>query len=180
MLLPGEAPWTEEISWSELQTSAPITGLKLPGLKRFPGLRRFPGLKRSPVLYSYLEKLGVKTSVSLTCIQWDALFSRISNTIDRSLEGCGINLKMSPNFTKLLDRNLCPNKWLRSSRLPITFDFVLFVFNDGNLSKDSVTRKLGRVSTVENTKVSILASIKTNGFYFKYKVRLVGISDVTI
>ena len=59
----------------------------------------------------------------------------------RSFEGCGINLEMSPNFTKLLDRNravykcwfqtfvqnihylnLRPNKWLRSSRLPITSD----------------------------------------------------------
>ena len=101
------------------------------------------------MLYSYLEKLGVQTSISITCIQWDALFSRISNTIDRSLEGCGINLKMSPNFTKLLDRNLCPNKWLRSSM----FDLVLFLFYDGNLSKDSVTWRPRRVLEVENTKV---------------------------
>ena len=47
--------------------------------------------------------------------------------------------------------------------MPTTSDLVLFVFNDGNLSKDSVTGRLGRVSKVENTKVSILASIKTNG-----------------
>ena len=124
--------------------------------------------RRIRVLRETLEKLGVQTSVSMTCIQWDALFSRMSNAIDnlpiarwnasnettlgyeiispnrlklgrnnyRSLEGCGINLEMSPNFTKLLvDRNrsiyrcwyqtfidnihllnLCPNKWLRSSR----------------------------------------------------------------
>ena len=136
---------------------------RFPGLKRFPGLRRFPGLKRTLVLYSYLEKLGVQTSISITCIQWDALFSRISNTIDRSLEGCGINLEMSSNFTKFLDVNLCPNKWLRSSRLPITSNLVLFVFNDGNLSKDSVTWKLGRVSKVENTEVSILTSGKSKG-----------------
>ena len=56
---------------------------------------------------------------------------------------------------------------------------VLFVFNDGNLSKGSVTWRLERVSKVGNMKVSILASVKTNGFYFKYKVCLVGISDVT-
>ena len=131
----------------------------------------------------------------MTCLQWDALFSRISNTIDnlpietslgyeiitpnrlklgrnnhRSLEGC-INLEMSPNFTKWLDQNggvyclwfqtfvqnvhhinLCPSKWLRSKRLPVTSDLVLFVFNDGNLSKDSVSWKLGRVSKVENMK----------------------------
>ena len=85
----------------------------------------------------------------------------------RSLEGC-INLEMSPNLTKLLDRNqsvysswfqtfvqnvhslnLCHNKWLRSSRLPVMSDLVLFVLNDGNLSKDSVTWKLGRVLKVE-------------------------------
>ena len=59
--------------------------------------------------------------------------------------------------------NLCPNKWLRSSRLPITFDLVFFVFNNGNLSKNSVTWGLGRVSKVENTKVSILSSVKVNG-----------------
>ena len=160
-----------------LQTSAPITGLKrsfvlYSFLEKLPGLKTFPGLKRPPVLYFYLEKLGVQTSVSITWIQWDTLFSRIFNTIDRSLEGCGINLEMSPNFTKLLDRNrniyrcwyhifinnihllnLCPNKWLRSSRLPTMFDLVLFLFYDGNLSKDSVTWRPRRVLEVENTKV---------------------------
>ena len=169
--------------------------------------------RRIRTLRETLEKLGVQTSDPMTCMQWDTLFSRISNTIDnlpiargdtsngtllgyeiitpnrlklgrnnhRSLEGC-INLEMSPNFTKLLDRNrsvyrswfqtfvqnvhnlnLCPNKWLRSSRLPIMSDLVLFVLNDGNLSKDSVTWKLGRVLKVENTKVSILTSGKTKG-----------------
>ena len=29
-----------------------------------------------------MEKLGVQTSVPMTCMQWDTLFSRISNTID--------------------------------------------------------------------------------------------------
>ena len=48
-----------------------LPGLKrFPGLRKFPGLTRFPGLKRSPVLYSYLEKLGVQTSVSIICIQY--------------------------------------------------------------------------------------------------------------
>ncbi len=94
----------------------------------------------------------------ITCLQWDTLFSRISNAIDnlpiargnnfnnitpnrlklgsnnyRSLEGTGITLEMSTNFTKILDRNqsiyqqwfqgfinnvhllnLRPNKWLES------------------------------------------------------------------
>ena len=34
------------------------------------------------MLRETLEKLGVQTSVPMTCLQWDALFSRISNTID--------------------------------------------------------------------------------------------------
>ena len=87
-------------------------------------------VERRRVLRETLEKLGFQTSVPMTCLQWDALFSRISNTIDnlpiargdtsnetslgyeiitpnrlklgrnnqRSLEGCGINLKMGPNF----------------------------------------------------------------------------------
>ena len=91
--------------------------------------------RRIIVLRETLEKLGVQTSVPMTCYQWDALFPRISNTIDNlpiargdtsnetslgyenftpnrlklgrnnqsSLEGCGINLEKSPNFTKLLD-----------------------------------------------------------------------------
>jgi len=59
--------------------------------------------------------------------------------------------------------------------------------NDDNLSKDSVTWRL-RGLKEENTKISILTSIKTNGskqivvrsvrFYFKHKVRLIGISDL--
>ncbi len=162
---------------------------KFPGLSRYPDLRRFPGLMRSPVLYLYLEKLVVQTSVSITCTQRDALFSRVSNTIDRSHEGCGVNLEMSPNFNKFLDINLCLSKWLRSCRLPIMFDWVLFVFNDGNLNKDSIIWMLGRVSKVENTQVPILTSSKANGLEqmfircvrvgFKDKVRLIGISDET-
>ena len=38
------------------------------------------------------------------------------------------------------------------------------MFNDGNLSKDSVTWRLGRVLKVENTKVSILTSVKSSGY----------------
>ena len=94
-----------------------------------------------------------------------------------SLEGCGINLEMSPNFTKLLDRNhsiyccwyqtfmsnvlllsLCPKEWLKSSRLPTINDIVLFVFDDGN----SVTWRLRCVLKVENTRVSILKFFKSN------------------
>ena len=121
--------------------------------------------KRIRALRESLEKLGVNTTVPMTCMQWYTLFSRISNTLDnlpiargdtsnesvlgyeiitpnclklgrnnsRSLEGNGIDLEMSSNFTKILDHNcsiyqqwyqtfidnvhllnLRPNKWLRS------------------------------------------------------------------
>ena len=132
--------------------------------------------RRIHALRESLEKLGGNTTVPMTCMQWDTLFSRISKTLDnlpiargdtsnesalvydiitpnrlklgrnnsRSLEGSGIDLEMSSNFTKILDRNctiyhqwyqtfidnvhllnLCLNKWLRSSRLPMV-DIVLF------------------------------------------------------
>lgn len=37
--------------------------------------------QRTRVLRETLEKLGVQASVPMTCIQWDALFSRISNNL---------------------------------------------------------------------------------------------------
>ena len=143
--------------------------------------------RRIRVLRETLEKLGVDTTVPMTCLQWDTLFSRISNTIDnlpiargdtsneinlgyeiitpnrlklgrnnfRSLEGNGIDLEMSSNFTKILERNrsiyqqwyqsfidnvhllnLRSNKWLKSSRLPVVSDIVIFVFNDSSDTKE--------------------------------------------
>ena len=38
------------------------------------------------------------------------MYSRVSNTFDRSCEGCGVNLEMSSNFNKFLDVDLCLNK----------------------------------------------------------------------
>ena len=38
--------------------------------------------RRVRVLREILEKIGIQTSVLMACLQWDALFSRISNTID--------------------------------------------------------------------------------------------------
>ncbi len=121
--------------------------------------------RRIRVLRETMEKMGVNNSHPMTCLQWDTLFSRISNSIDnlplalgntsnetalgyeiitpnrlklgrnnyRSLEGSGIDLEMSSNFTKILDRNrtiylqwyqgfidsihflsLRPNKWLNN------------------------------------------------------------------
>ena len=58
--------------------------------------------------------------------------------------------------------NLRPNKWLKSSRLPVTNDIVVFVFNDSNYAKESVVWRLGRVAKVEKTKVSIVCSTKAN------------------
>jgi len=170
--------------------------------------------RRIRVLRESLEKLRVDTTNPMTCMQWDTLFSRISNMIDnlpiargdssnetalgyeiitpnrlklgrnnyRSLEGCGIDLTMSSNFTRILDRNrdiyrdwyqtfinnvhllnLRPKKWLKSSRLPIVDDIVLFVFNDNSYAKESVVWKLGRVSKIEKTRVSIDYAMKVNG-----------------
>ena len=93
--------------------------------------------RRIHALRESLEKLGVSTTVPMTCMQLEMLFSRISNALDnlplargdnstgsalgyeiitpnrlklgrnntRSLEGNGIDLDMSSNFTKILDRN---------------------------------------------------------------------------
>ena len=43
---------------------------------------RGPVERRIRVLRETLEKLGVDTSVPMTCLQWDTLFSRIFNTIN--------------------------------------------------------------------------------------------------
>ena len=57
-----------------------------------------------------------------------------------------------------------------------------FVFNDGNKRFNNM--EMGRGLKVENTKVSLLISVKDNGFelifgfYFKQKGRLNGISDI--
>ena len=170
--------------------------------------------RRIRVLRETLEKLGVDTTVPMTCLQWDTLFSRISNTIDnlpiargdtsneinlgyeiitpnrlklgrnnfRSLEGNGIDLEMSSNFTKILDRNrsiyqqwyqsfidnvhllnLRPNKWLKSSRLPVVSDIVIFVFNDGSYTKESTCWRLGKVVGVQGSKVTLSYSTKSRG-----------------
>ena len=168
--------------------------------------------RRIHALRESLEKLGVSTTVPMTCMQWETLFSRISNALDnlplarrdnstgsalgyeiitpnrlklgrnntRSLEGNEIDLDMSSNFTKILDRNrsiyqqlyqtfidnvhllnLRPNKWLKSGRLPLSGDIVLFVFNDGNCAKESICWKLGKVVDVLGTKVTLRYSIRT-------------------
>ena len=56
-------------------------------------------------------------------------------------------------------------------------DLVLFVFNDVNLSKDSISWKLGRVSKIENMKVSILTFRKTRG---SEQIFIKSVRDVSI
>jgi len=170
--------------------------------------------RRIRVLRETMEKLGVDSTVPMSTLQWDTLFSRISNSIDnlpiargdtsnetslgyeiitpnrlklgrnnyRSLEGNGFNLEMSHNFTQILDRNrsiyqqwyqsfmqnvhllnLRPNKWLKSSRLPLVNDLVVFVYNDSNHAKDSINWRLGKVVKVVGNKVSLKHFIKATG-----------------
>ena len=170
--------------------------------------------RRIRVLREIMEKLGVDSSHPMTCLQWDTLFSRISNTIDNlplalgnssnetalgyeiitpnrlklgrnnywSLEGSRIDLEMSSNFTKILERNqsiyqqwyqgfidnihflsLRPNKWLKSGRTPVINDIVCFVFNDSSCSKESIYWKLGRITGIDGSKVTIRYSLKTKG-----------------
>ena len=170
--------------------------------------------RRIRVLRETMEKMGVNNSHPMTCLQWDTLFSRISNSIDnlplalgntsnetalgyeiitpnrlklgrnnyRSLEGSGIDLEMSSNFTKILDRNrtiylqwyqgfidnihflsLRPNKWLKSGRTPVIDDIVCFVFNDSSCSKESIYWKLGRVTGINGSKVTLKYALKDKG-----------------
>ena len=170
--------------------------------------------RRIRVLRESMEKLGVDSSKPMTCLQWDTLFSRISNAVDnlplargntsnettlgyeiitpnrlklgrnnyRSLEGSGIDLEMSSNFTKILDRNrsiyqqwyqgfidnihllnLKPDKWLVTSRIPVINDIVLFVFNDSSCSKEAIYWKLGKVRSIKGSKVTLSYALKSKG-----------------
>jgi len=170
--------------------------------------------RRIRVLRESMEKLGVDSSKPMTCLQWDTLFSRISNAVDnlplargntsnettlgyeiitpnrlklgrnnyRSLEGSGIDLEMSSNFTKILDRNrsiyqqwyqgfidnihllnLKPDKWLVTSRMPVINDVVLFVFNDSSCSKEAIYWKLGKVIDIKGSKITLSYALKSKG-----------------
>ena len=99
---------------------------------------------------------------------------------NRSLEGSGFKFEKSQNFSRILERNrethqvwfqlfidnihnlaLRPNKWNVNSRFPLVEDIVLFTYNDGNYSKESITWKLGRVLEVSKRKVKITFLRKT-------------------
>ena len=88
--------------------SRPIIDMKFSRLRRFPGLRKFSGLKKSLVLYSYMEELGVQTSVSATCTQ------RLLTTDD--LGKC-VKKRLSQERSKKFDpriRILIPAQYLKA------------------------------------------------------------------
>ena len=99
----------------------------------------------------------------------------------QSLEGRRIDLEMSSNFTKILERNrsiyqqwyqgfinnihllnLRPNKWL-TDRIPVINDIVCYVFNDSSCSKESIYWKLGRIMGINGSKVTLRYSLQTKG-----------------
>ena len=50
--------------------------------------------------------------------------------------------------------DLCPNKWLKNSRLPVMNDIVLFVFNDSEYGKGGMDWRLEKITAVNGTQVS--------------------------
>jgi len=59
--------------------------------------------------------------------------------------------------------SLRQNKWLKSGRTPVINDIVCFVFNDSSCSKESVYWKLGRVTGIDGSRVSLKYSLKAKG-----------------
>ena len=56
--------------------------------------------------------------------------------------------------------DLRPNKWLRNSRLPVLEDIVLFVFNDSKYGKSGMDWRLGKITAVKGTQVSVTYSVR--------------------
>ena len=92
----------------------------------------------------------------------------------RSLAGEGISIDVTPNLSKLLDRNrqlyhtwyqlfideiqdlnLRPRKWCTSSRPPVVGDTLIFVMNDSSYTKSDRQWKLGRAIEVSKDSVKI-------------------------
>ena len=93
----------------------------------------------------------------------------------RAMHGSGVDLHMSANLSRLLERNqelyefwyksyidnihqfaLKPSKWPRSDELPVVGDVVLFVFKeDPTYSKKYADWKLGRVVVVETRMIAV-------------------------
>ena len=107
----------------------------------------------------------------------------------RSLHGSGVDLEMSANLSRLLERNkemyrlwystyidnihlfaLKPSKWPRSDTLPLLGDVVLFVYKeDPTYNKRNADWKLGRVVRVEERMIAVefVAGTKKNGEVIK-------------
>ena len=56
--------------------------------------------------------------------------------------------------------DLRPNKWLKNSRLPILDDIVLFVFNYSEYGKGGMDWRLGKITAVKVTQVSVTYSVR--------------------
>ena len=58
--------------------------------------------------------------------------------------------------------DLRPNKWLKNSRLPIIDDIVLFVFNDSEYGKEGMDWRLGKITAVKGTQVTVTYSVRSS------------------
>ena len=56
--------------------------------------------------------------------------------------------------------DLRPNKWLKNSRLLVLDDIVLFVFLDSEYGKGGSEWRLGKVSGVKGSQISISYSVR--------------------
>ena len=90
-------------------------------------------------------------------------------------------MDLAPNLLKLLERNrqiyqawyqlfmddihninLRPDKWMKTTPMPVVGDIVMFVMNDSKASKEARQWKLGRVHNVSNRSISIQYSNSSN------------------
>ena len=60
--------------------------------------------------------------------------------------------------THMLD--LRPNKWLKNSRLPVLNYIVLFVFNDSEYGKGGMDWRLGKITAVKGSQISVTYSVR--------------------
>ena len=56
--------------------------------------------------------------------------------------------------------DLRPNKWLKNNRLPVLEDILLFVFNDSKYGKGGMDLRLGKITAVKGTQVSVTYSLR--------------------
>ena len=56
--------------------------------------------------------------------------------------------------------DLRPNKRFQNSRLPVLDDIVLFIFNDSEYGKGGMDRRLGKITGVKGTQISITYSVR--------------------